>query len=529
MRAIPILAALLATIPFALAPAGASACPGGLQEMEDVGTVCPRENGLFEVFAPDMTSLGYIHGSDPVPVGPDVATEDVSASSAPTCVSGAPGTYYIQVIYARATDDTDGYAAWKPALRRLVNNSNAAVLAAAVATGSTASLHVKCVDGLVEVKNEVLPTLAAAASFSTITSDLRARGYNDGKVKYWVFYDDTGACTCGGQGNIYGDDRLTISNSNNGNAAAMFAITYGYDSTRIWLHELGHNLGAVQLSAPHASGGWHCNDGRDIMCYNDGGSNSSGYSNAYCSVEVWDCGKDSYFNAKPASTSYLARHWNIGSAIVRYLTLGAPSLVQLSCAPPVVELGRATTCTFTGYAATDVRYLVDWGDGTTEIVPASGHAPSGAQRNATHAYATAGLKDVVVTVSDANGAVGNSLTARIDVRADLTPPTLIIDEPVPSTLYRGCAEPIRLPHNARPLLVERGCVKATASDAGSGIARVEVWSQGSLVASGTQAPFVFEFDVPSSQLNTPLFVYAYDGAGNRAYATRSVDMVGLPG
>lgn len=531
-RAAAFALAILLAAPVVLADpeegSAAASCPAGLREMEDVGTVCPRDDGLFEVFSPDMTSMGYIHGSDPVPTEPD-ALPDVRAATTPRCVSGAPGTYYVQVIYARASNDLDQYAAWVGAIRKMVESSNALVDAAAAATGSTAQINVKCVNGQIEVKNEALPTLAALANFGTITGDLNARGYNNGKVKYWIFYDDTGACTCGGQGNVQNDDRLTLNNANNGNAGPMYAINYGYDSTRIWLHELGHNLGAVQLSAPYSSGGWHCNDGRDTMCYNDGGSNSSGYSNAYCAVEIWDCGKNSYFHAKPPIGSYLSTHWNLGNAINRFFTMGTPSLASLTCAPTLVELGNATTCAFLGYDdSAGVRYRIDWGDGLVEYVPsATTYATPGVEQSAPHTYASAAAFDITATITDATGATGNSLAARVTVRDDLVPPEVSVQEPRRAIVYDGCDRQVPVPFNVpRPVWVDTACVKATATDARSAITRVDVFVAGVLRMSDTTAPYEFEFPVPRSQLNVPVFVYAYDAAGNRGYEALSVDMVG---
>jgi hypothetical protein len=79
-------------------------------------------------------------------------------------------------------------------------------------------------------------------------------------------------------------------------------------------HELGHNLGAVDIDAPNDSGGWHCFDINDLMCYNDGGTyfTSGGQMVTRCNrlsvktslgttttVERFDCNNDDYYN--PAS------------------------------------------------------------------------------------------------------------------------------------------------------------------------------------------------------------------------------------
>lgn len=53
------------------------------------------------------------------------------------------------------------------------------------------------------------------------------------------------------------------------------------------LHEIGHNLGAVQNDAPHSDGSWHCAEGRDVMCYAQEPRN--------CETLVLDCLGGDYY------------------------------------------------------------------------------------------------------------------------------------------------------------------------------------------------------------------------------------------
>ena len=93
----------------------------------------------------------------------------------------------------------------------------------------------------------------------------------------------------------------------------------------ILLHEAGHNMGAVADAAPQASGGGHCNDGFDVMCYDDGGATAA-YVTTACSTETWDCNGDTYFNVAPAGGSWLATKWNLGHSLNWFLdaATGAP-------------------------------------------------------------------------------------------------------------------------------------------------------------------------------------------------------------
>ena len=490
-------------------------CPDGA-DVRGIGRLCPRGDGLFDVFTPDGRYVGPSHGPDPAPSGPETTS---LAGSAPACVDGAPGQYYAQVIYARAYDDANGYASWAPRIRAMVEGANQLVSDAATMTGGRADLKVRCVDGANDVLQLVLPTARASASFGTIVGDLQDLGYADGRVKYWIFYDDASACTCGGMGHIMYDSQPGPANANNGNVGPMYAITFGYDSVRIMLHELGHNLGAVQLDAPNTSGGWHCIDGADTMCYDDGGWNAQNYRSTYCSAEVFDCGKDDYFHANPAPGSYLDTHWNLGDQSNRYFRFGNPAFVGVLC-DDAAEVGAPAACQMRAIDdSAGIRYTVDWGDGTVETVPAEGYLPPDVIRTATHAYASPGERTVSIRVVDDQGLTAGPLSETIQVHPDLTPPTLVVADPQPGRVYRGCGETTDAPID-RVVWIERGCFRADATDTGSGVARVELLIDGEVFVVDEEAPYEAEVDLPAGYwLNTALTARAVDGAGNVATFT----------
>lgn len=94
----------------------------------------------------------------------------------------------------------------------------------------------------------------------------------------------------------------------------------GGSGARTELHELTHNLGAVNLSAPNSNGFGHCTDDHDLMCYGERGVST--VPRCATPVEQLDCGSDDYFNARPSAGSYLSTHWNtansrfLGDAVV---------------------------------------------------------------------------------------------------------------------------------------------------------------------------------------------------------------------
>lgn len=291
---------------------------------EGIGNSCILPDGFLKIFSPDGTFMGTSHGGDAL--GHPGNQQIIGAPKRPECVSGAFGTYYTQLVYARASDDADQYASRVANIRDLTERANGLINDAAVYTGGYADLRIKCVGGETEVLNVVLPTGLCCDDFSSIAGDLYGLGYNDPNVHYQIFYDETGVHpTFGGQATGWGDDSLSPSNCNNGGCGPAYSILYGQTGAyQTWLHELGHNLGAVQNSAPHGTGAFHCYDGYDTMCYNDGGPNGHLYSGTYCAQQVWDCNKDDYFHRSPTAGSYLATHWNIGNAINRYLDFTVP-------------------------------------------------------------------------------------------------------------------------------------------------------------------------------------------------------------
>jgi hypothetical protein len=140
---------------------------------------------------------------------------------------------------------------------------------------------------------------------------------------YAAFVDNIGCCYgAGGQGTLYLDDRPSPdANWNNVGGPHYSMVRLGLDPTFTALafqHEVGHNLGAVQDSAPHSSLGGHCWDDKDVMCYADGGPYfDTGTLQTLCpalgvnGIEPWDCGQDDYYAAEPAEGSYLETHWNL--------------------------------------------------------------------------------------------------------------------------------------------------------------------------------------------------------------------------
>lgn len=512
------------SLPLPSAPAALDAACTDFRDRPDIGPSCLHSNGLLEVFSSQGESLGYTHGGDPVPRGEAA----IAFSSTPTpaaCVDGSDSIYHALVIYARAQDDSDQYATTVPTLRDMVADANQWLVDAADATGGPVRLKVKCTAGQVEVRNEVLPTKLCCDTFSSIQSDLRALGYNDPRVKYWVFYDDTGF-SFGGQANIFNDDRPGADNPHNGNSGPMFAITYGWWSAFTMLHELGHNLGAVQKTAPHSTLEFHCRDGLDVMCYADIGPLGPLYRSDVCAPPTpFDCNKDDYFHRNPPLTNYLATHWNLGNPVNRFLTFGPPLQTSLTCTK-IVILGSPATCSF---SATDdspgVRYAIDWGDGATQCHPScAAFTAPGILQTLDHTYAANGFWTVTVSATD-NGsppATSNSKSFIVAI-GDASPPVITLTDPAPGAIYSGCTK-VPSTGPVRAQFVFQGCAKGDVADLG-GVANVKLFYDGVFKGQVNFVPFVFVWTTPGPATNKEVRIEATDLSGNTATVTTFVDVV----
>lgn len=150
----------------------------------------------------------------------------------------------------------------------------------------------------------------------------KAVGLTNRLRKYiiWTNYP-TDVC---GYATLYPDSKSSSTNDNNNNAS------YSLIGQACWFysepHELTHMLGGVLGGAPHDSGGFHCTDDHDVMCYNDNpnGLGTTTVNGRHVTIRcadpagetLMDCGHDDYFdprNVLPRG-SFLLTHWNTANS-----------------------------------------------------------------------------------------------------------------------------------------------------------------------------------------------------------------------
>lgn len=284
-------------------------------------------------------------GETVVSHGPDLLRAMPSGSAGRGFAPGEPERapvcaedHYQRFFYARAEGAPDRYEEVKAQIQAAVRRMNAVLNTASLASGGgTADLRVLC-DEAGEVR--VDPLVSDEPITSLIAAIRRARLDAPG-ANNTVFYDGDASGACG-IATITTDERLAPENVVN--EGGGYAAVYG----RCWfnegpMHEMAHNMGAVQYGAPHSTGtGAHCYEEQDVVCYTpDGGDLNQGGAVDRCSGRIqFDCGADDYFDSAPEAGEYLSEHWNLGSPLNRFISFGERP-VETAAAPVKLRLDRA--------------------------------------------------------------------------------------------------------------------------------------------------------------------------------------------
>jgi hypothetical protein len=216
----------------------------------------------------------------------------------------------VQAVYAVSSDVPDAYDATLPSILQWANVADGVFANSAAETGGVRHVRWLTDANCVPTVVKVVMTPTGDDSFSNTISELQAAGLSRTDRKYVVWVDSNVYC---GIGNVKGDDTPGETNANN------VGPSYGRTDRGCWggyteAHELMHNLGGVQLSAPHSTGAWHCTDEYDRMCYRE----NNAVMSYVCPQEhdnVFDCNHDDYFTTAAAPGSYLAGHWNAASSV----------------------------------------------------------------------------------------------------------------------------------------------------------------------------------------------------------------------
>ena len=362
-RAVPLLIAgvLLGILPLrASSPVGAIPLVPEVPSLQDMVAMC----GTHRFIPTEDGRALCTHGPDPAPEGVDFRVPQPPVTpgqprgllfpdppgSAPTFAAATPGIACygngiegnrVQAIYAFPAGRPDRYNQLVPSIRQWAAETDAVFQGSAARTGGTRRVRFVTDQNCDLTVARVALSAQGDDTFNNTIAELAAQGYNRSDRKYLVWMDSTELC---GIGTYYLDDRPGADNFNNGRAGVPGSVGridsgcwgLGSRGQSVEAHELMHNLGAVQATAPNSTVNGHCSDDEDRMCYADGSPLL--VLRTVCGSDqeaLFDCGKDDYFNTAPAAGSYLATRWNTaGSAFLASaassptVTIGDPSVTE---------------------------------------------------------------------------------------------------------------------------------------------------------------------------------------------------------
>jgi len=284
------------------------------------------------------TANDQTDGSDGLPTawcGAQTTADDTADAATPVAKA------QFKVVYAYAADRPNRFDGWKDALQ-----ANTAIVERYLSAqdGGTKAIRfdmgTSCGAKYVDIQVVPLPGTQAQYkdNFGAIASVVqRALGNPGGPRNAIVLADglsgssqeyglgETVMGTTGeqqGAKNIHNKGGLTAVLFSRDGAAAPGASRWGWWPEG-FLHEMTHNLGAVQWGAPHSTEPagkqlpqyGHCWQGADVMCYVEDGGAAHPMQQDCATIpgaisQSYDCGRDDYFNPAPAPGSYLATHWN---------------------------------------------------------------------------------------------------------------------------------------------------------------------------------------------------------------------------
>ena len=221
------------------------------------------------------------HGPDPEPPLSEITASRARTASlssvAPqkvACTGNGTSGKRVQVMYVRASDAPDRYAASKAAIAAGAIDADRIFRESAAETSGMRRIRfVHDAYCNLSILNVVLdPSALISGNLGPTSTALRALGHTSTDRKYLVFVDHAANpaddVNCGIGSLHKWDDQPGAANASNGGPSFARVGPDCWNATNsAAAHELMHNLGAVQNSAPNWNGVGHCLDDRDRMCY----------------------------------------------------------------------------------------------------------------------------------------------------------------------------------------------------------------------------------------------------------------------
>ena len=264
------------------------------------------------------------HGPDAAPDGIDVRVAREPETALETALRPEPVTAAactgdgttgprVQLVYANITGRTDRYASFAASFQTWAAAMDGVFDRSAAQTGGSRRIKFVHDANCTPIVARTTLSVAAGNDFQATVDELVSQGLSRNDRKYIVWVDANVYC---GIGEVYSDDRAGQNNYNN-----VYSLISRVDNgcwgalgQSVEAHELMHNLGGVQETAPNATAYNHCTDDSDRMCYPDGSGEPMAQKCASAHENTFDCNHDDYFSTAPPTGSYLATHWNTANS-----------------------------------------------------------------------------------------------------------------------------------------------------------------------------------------------------------------------
>jgi hypothetical protein len=341
--------------------------------------------------------------------GADQTTAAATTAGSVYCYGDGTTGKRVEAIYAHAAGVTSRYASMLASFRAYAANADGIYNNSAAETSGVRHLRFVTDSACNLIVHDVTLSATGDDSISNTMSELASQGYKSTDRHYLVWVESNVYC---GIGSMWNDDRADPALNYNAKGSNYARVDSGCWGGSVESHELMHNLGGVQKSAPHSSGAGHCYDETDRMCYRDTGPyfTNGGTIQSVCSSHesLFDCNHDDYYSTAPAAGSYLATHWNVANnpflATAAGSTTGPPPSTTTT-APPTTSTTAPPTTTTTRPATTSTTV-----SGTASSTPWSYSLATGTGVLSTTTTWSGGFlifaaPNLTVTVYDSSGRV----------------------------------------------------------------------------------------------------------------------------
>ncbi|GAB3673261.1 hypothetical protein [Angustibacter aerolatus] len=414
-------------------------------------TTHPAQYGTPRLAASGDVAHGYAAASTAeatavrVPAGV-AGNSSLGQHVSPSCSGTGTDGKRVQVLYAYESGQPNNFSFYEQALQSYVADvDDTFALSAKVGNTTDLSRRVRwvhdaaCVPVIraLRLPAGTLTGQLEDAGLDAIIDAAKAAGIETTDRKLLTFADADELC---GIGQVYPDDHADQGNANNVAPTmstridlSCWSMPRAADGSTVGpstpAHELMHNLGAVQLSAPHSTTEGHCTDEYDVMCYVDGGLNprtgntattttvcKGTAANPRADDALFDCRHDDYFNLFPGSNSYLARYWNTADSGYLDVVQGGVVLTRPSgsiSGTRSVRGGRAVTLQVHPTEGSAVR----WTAAASSCLPSGRTSTSVTVMCPANTY---GTLSVTATLTSRASGVKGSVTTSVRVGATTT-------------------------------------------------------------------------------------------------------------